>query len=58
VKRAARERPDRLTERYRGSWHWRLQGKAEYTRFEAALLTVIGVGWTTMGIVGAVKLVN
>jgi hypothetical protein len=47
---------DRLTERYKDSWHWRLSGKAQFTRFESALLTAIGLGWTAMGISGVVTL--
>ena len=40
---------DRLSDRYLESRSFRWFGKARFTKFEAALLTVIGVGWAAMG---------
>ena len=39
----------RLTDRWRDSWQWRMMGQARYTRFEAVLLLVIGLCWTGLG---------
>lgn len=42
---------ERLSERYRDSWTFRLQGKTRITRFEGALCLVIGLGWLAFGLV-------
>jgi hypothetical protein len=41
---------ERISERYRDSWAFRLQGKTRVTRFEGALCLVIGLGWLVLGL--------
>lgn len=45
---------ERLSERYRDSWTFRIQGKTRFTRFEGGLCLVIGIGWVTLGLVVSV----
>jgi hypothetical protein len=49
---------DRLTARYKDTWHFRLSGKSHFTPFEGLVLTVIGLGWLTMGTVQFVKMIS
>lgn len=41
---------DGLSQRYRDSWHYRISGQGRFTRFQAALLLIVGLGWLGMGI--------
>jgi hypothetical protein len=41
---------ERISERYRDSWMFRLQGKTRFTRFEGALCLAIGLGWLALGL--------
>ena len=41
---------ERLSDRYRDSWPFRLQGKTRITRLEGTLCLVIGLGWLGMGL--------
>jgi hypothetical protein len=41
---------ERLSERYRHSWTFRMQGKTRFTRFEGGLCLAIGLGWLALGL--------
>ena len=42
---------ERLSERYRESWTFRMQGKTRFTRFEGGVCLAIGLGWLALGLV-------
>jgi hypothetical protein len=42
---------ERLSERFRDSWSFRIQGKVRMTRFEGAMCLVLGLGWLATGLV-------
>lgn len=41
---------DRASRHYRNKLTFRLAGKDRFTRFEACVLLVIGIGWTGLGV--------
>ena len=46
---------ERLSDRYRDSRSFRLQGKTRVTRFEGGICLVIGLGWVATGLVMSIS---